>query len=157
MANEDDSLRVNQPRTLLAYLLSLVGLVGAMLYSAATTDNRMAVESALQLARPADVAQLRVYAAAGPPPAASLAGWLADLHYLTPTGMTVKQLHSYPQVGRLVLTFTPQYAAAQHLRQAQVTLQLFAAPGTMLAQRPEGHVTYQATELGRRWAALTSK
>lgn len=135
-----------------------------MLYSAATTDSRIAVENAIQTAEAADVVSILANPATNwPAPARliqnkqELAAWLSALRSISPVAMDKKQLYYHPRAGELVIIFGQHYAAAQHLRKAKITFLLFKSAIGLLAQRPESNVTYQCNAVGTKMRELVGR
>jgi len=140
--------------------VALVGGVGLAMWllarSAAATDGPVAVESALQRARPADVESITVYPLAPGPPrpfqlrtAAGIAPLLPALRQLRAMRASARPLDAQP-LATLSVRLTAPAQAAWHLRHRELIFRLATSSRGDIAQRAASPITYQCPALGRQ-------
>lgn len=123
-----------------------------------TADGRLAVENALQLARPADIETITVFPLSPGPPrpfqlrtAASIAPLLPALRQLHPLPASVNRHLLAPEpLATLNVRLTAPAQAAWHLRHRELIFRLASSSQGDIAQRAATQVTYQCAALGRQ-------
>jgi len=121
-----------------------------------TADGRLAVENALQLARPADIETITVFPLSPGPPrpfqlrtAASIAPLLPALRQLQAIQVSEPLLAPEP-LATLNVRLTAPAQAAWHLRHRELIFRLASSSQGDIAQRAATQVTYQCAALGRQ-------
>jgi hypothetical protein len=124
--------------------------------NAATTDSRLAVENALQLARPADIETITVFPLSPGPPrpfqlrtAASIAPLLPALRQLKATDADPDLLGIEP-LATLNVRLTAPAQATWHLRHRELIFRLASSIQGDIAQRAASQVVYQCPALGQQ-------
>ena len=122
----------------------------------ATPDSGLAVEAALQHARPADIETITVFPLSPGPPrpfqlrtAAGIAPLLPALRQLKAIDVDELQLGAEP-LATLNVRLTAPAQAAWHLRHRELIFRLASSRRGDIAQRAASRIVYQCSALGQQ-------